>query len=612
MGLSFKGERDKRTVIPRSALRDQAAVSEIFGAIILIGIMAAAVGIIGVVLWSQPSPQKLPVFTALITNQSCTVFVKHDGGDTIARNSIRIFVDGFNQTGNFTKVGASGTWTTWAVGDTLTYTPVPCSSPPQKVDVLYNDGTNSVPVSSEFFGSFPSSGVTIPQVPPPAVADFNAAPLSGISPLAVSFTDTSTGPPDSWSWTFGDIGMGNTSSSQSPTHTYSNPGTYSVNLTVTSFEGINTLIKTNYITVYPPPPVAGFFGTPVSGAPGLVVSFTDTSTGSPTDWNWTFGDIGAANTSTSQNPSHTYSTAGTYSVTLTAANAGGNNTLTRTGYITVVVPPVANFTGAPTSGRAPLTVSFTDTSTNSPTGWNWTFGDIGAGNTSTSQNPSHIYTTPGTYSVNLTVTNLGGNSSLVRTNYIYVPVCFFDNFNDNSISTNWTFVGGTTWAEVGGVLSQTSAATADPKKAIISNSSLTFSPNYTITAKVRIDSWIDGDMARGGVSLYTNTADGNGFNLLFHTNHNSLQFLNDKVAWSPTTYSYTFTNSNWYWFKLNMTGGTLYGKVWQDGGTEPSTWPYSWTPAARTGTVYPALNGGSADATVYSTDSFDDVLVCAN
>jgi PKD repeat protein len=606
MGRSCTGERDKQTVIPRSTLRDQAAVSEILGAVILVGIMAVVVGIIGVALWSQPPPQKLPVFSTLITNQSCTVFVKHDGGDSIERNSIRIFVDGVNQTSYFTKVGASGTWTTWAIGDILTYTPAICSSPPQKVDVIYNDGTNSVPVSSGFFGSVPSSGV-IPPIPPLAVADFSATPLSGISPLAVSFTDASTGPPDSWSWTFGDIGAGNTSTSPSPAHTYMTAGTYSVNLTVFSFDGINTLIKTNYITVYPPPPVASFFGTPVSGAPGLVVSFTDTSTGTPTSWNWNFGDIGAGNTSTLQNPSHTYTTAGTYSVNLTATTAGGSNTLIKTNYITIVIPPVASFTGTPRSGPAPLVVTFTDASTGAPTSWNWSFGD---GTVSSLQSPAKTYTTAGTYSVNLTVTNLGGSSSLVRTNYIYVPVCFRDDFNDNSISSSWTFFSGT-WVESGGVLSQTSPATADPKKAIISNSGLTFGPNLTITAKVRIDSWIDGDMARGGVSLFTNTADGNGFNLLFHNNHNSLQFLNDKVAWSAVN-TFTFTNSNWYWFKLNMTSGTLYGKVWQDGGTEPSNWPYSYTPAARAGTVYPALNGGSADATVYSTDSFDDVLVCAN
>ena len=74
-----------------------------------------------------------------------------------------------------------------------------------------------------------------------------------------------------------------------------------------------------------------------------------------------------------QNPVHTYATAGTYTVSLNATNAGGSNITTQAGFITVLpTPPVAKFTGTPTSGTAPLTVQFTDKSTGSPTSWNWT------------------------------------------------------------------------------------------------------------------------------------------------------------------------------------------------------------------------------------------------
>ena len=66
--------------------------------------------------------------------------------------------------------------------------------------------------------------------------------------------------------------------------------------------------------------------------------------------------------------------------------------------------PVANFSGSPTSGTEPLTVNFTDLSTGSITSWAWTFGD---GGTSTAQNPSHTYTSAGTYTVALTVTGPG-------------------------------------------------------------------------------------------------------------------------------------------------------------------------------------------------------------
>jgi PKD repeat protein len=79
-------------------------------------------------------------------------------------------------------------------------------------------------------------------------------------------------------------------------------------------------------------PVADFTATPTSGTAPLAVSFTDTSTGSPTSWSWDFGDGG---TSTAQNPSHTYSSAGTYDVSMTATNAAGSDTKTRVGEVVV-------------------------------------------------------------------------------------------------------------------------------------------------------------------------------------------------------------------------------------------------------------------------------------
>lgn len=166
----------------------------------------------------------------------------------------------------------------------------------------------------------------------------------------------------------------------------------------------------------PVPPVANFTGTPTSGIRPLTVEFTDTSTNTPTSWSWTFGDGG---TSTAKNPSHQYTAAGTYTVTLTASNVAGSDDETKTGYVTVQnpPPPVANFTGTPTSGLKPLTVQFTDTSTNAPTSWAWTFGD---GGTSTLKNPDHVYASAGSYTVTLTATNGGGSDIETKTGYITV------------------------------------------------------------------------------------------------------------------------------------------------------------------------------------------------
>ncbi|MGD9549190.1 MAG: S8 family serine peptidase [Candidatus Krumholzibacteriia bacterium] len=93
--------------------------------------------------------------------------------------------------------------------------------------------------------------------------------------------------------------------------------------------------------VQPVAPTAEFAGTPTSGEYPLAVQFTDLSSGDPTGWIWTFGDGG---TSTARNPSHTYNLAGTYSVSLTASNAQGSDTVTKTGYITVNEPGVGGTT----------------------------------------------------------------------------------------------------------------------------------------------------------------------------------------------------------------------------------------------------------------------------
>jgi PKD repeat protein len=164
------------------------------------------------------------------------------------------------------------------------------------------------------------------------------------------------------------------------------------------------------------PPVAAFSAAPTSGIAPLTVQFTDASTNDPTAWSWNFGDGG---TSDQQHPSHTYNEPGTYTVSLTATNAGGSDTKTKTGHITVtapVLPPVAAFSAAPTTGTAPLTVQFTDESTGA-TLWSWNFGD---GRTSIAQSPSHTYSTAGTYTVALTVTNAGGSDTETKNGYITV------------------------------------------------------------------------------------------------------------------------------------------------------------------------------------------------
>ncbi|AKB51187.1 Chitin binding protein [Methanosarcina barkeri str. Wiesmoor] len=242
------------------------------------------------------------------------------------------------------------------------------------------------------------------------VAAFSASPTSGKAPLKVKFTDTSTGIPSKWFWNFGD---GSKSFQQNPVHKYSKAGTYTVSLTVKNAKGKNTVTKTEYIKVIAKP-VAAFSASPTFGKAPLKVKFTDKSTGTPKKWKWNFGD---GKISAKQNPIHKYSKAGKYKVTLTVANAAGINTVTKTNYITVIAKPVAAFSASPTSGKAPLKVTFTDKSTGTPKKWKWNFGD---GKISAKQNPIHKYSKAGKYKVTLTVANAAGINTKTISNYIIV------------------------------------------------------------------------------------------------------------------------------------------------------------------------------------------------
>ncbi len=146
----------------------------------------------------------------------------------------------------------------------------------------------------------------------------------------------------------------------------------------------------------------------VSGNPPLTVTFKDTSTSTTPviSWFWNFGD-GAI--STVQSPTHKYMTPGIYNVSLETGNEMGVNIVTYPDIVTVFQCPASNITARIISGRIPLPVRFTSTSTGTAiTSYKWNFGD---GKTSTVQNPLHIYKKVGMYTVTLTVTGPLGTST---------------------------------------------------------------------------------------------------------------------------------------------------------------------------------------------------------
>jgi len=212
------------------------------------------------------------------------------------------------------------------------------------------------------------------------------------------FTDLSytTTPGDfivSWHWDFGD---GGTSTSKNPYYTYATGGDYLVTLTIGSDLGCyDTLSKT--VTVLSPMDADFYYSTEC-----LIASFTDTSYVDPNDtilfWDWDFGD---GNTSTLQNPVHTYAAGGNYTVTLmTTCDCSGIDIETQ---VVTVNCPVSNFTASPVcDGYLMCFVDLSIANAATIDSWDWDFGD---GGTSTQQNPCHLFPASGTYNVTLTVMN---------------------------------------------------------------------------------------------------------------------------------------------------------------------------------------------------------------
>jgi len=220
----------------------------------------------------------------------------------------------------------------------------------------------------------------------------------------VQFTDTSTdinGYIASWYWEFGD---GGDSTSQNPTHQYTDDGTYLVTLTVTDddyeYDSLNRLI-----TVTNVPPVADANG-PYEGIVGTPVGFHGSaSSGTPPySYYWSFGD---GVYSIAQNPSHTYDEEGGYTVSLRITD---DNDMSDTDYTHVLIhssEAVVADAGGPYSGNIGETIQFSGSATGGtePYSWYWEFGD---GSISTVQNPTHTYTTVDEYTATLTVTDTYG------------------------------------------------------------------------------------------------------------------------------------------------------------------------------------------------------------
>ncbi len=247
-------------------MKSDAAASDLIAVMVLIAVFVTAAAIAGVALLSYPPGDAAPAMIARsVTDENGNISLSHDGGDPLVKGHFKILVDGVDRTANFSLIIASGTpspdWTSWETGQTLVLDPSLAETNPHiqivgegvsrtGSDWLLHEIGGDAP--TETTGPTPTVTVTptttttVTPTPVTLVANFTVNVTSGIAPLTVAFTDTSTGEPTSWSWDFGD---GSTSDKQSPTHTYTTPGTYTVTLTVTGAGASDIETKTNYIVV---------------------------------------------------------------------------------------------------------------------------------------------------------------------------------------------------------------------------------------------------------------------------------------------------------------------------------------------------------------------------
>ncbi|MCK9580972.1 MAG: PKD domain-containing protein [Methanoregula sp.] len=271
--------------------------------------------------------------------------------------------------------------------------------------VYMNEGIYTVSLTvKNNFGEDTTVKTDLVSVGGGAAVDFTADRTTVGVGSVISFTDLSTISPTSWMWDFGD---GTTGSGSNPDHKYRAVGVYDVTLTASNLYQSNSRTKNMYITVKNIPR-AEFEADKIRGGAPMNVQFTDKSTGLPTAWTWDFGD-GAS--STEQNPSHTYSSFGIYTVTLTATNNDGSDSVSKRDYIITTLAPVAEFKADRQVGKAPFIVTFTDLSKGDPISWSW---DLGDGTSSSEQNPRHIYMNEGSYDVSLTVTNQYGSDTMFK------------------------------------------------------------------------------------------------------------------------------------------------------------------------------------------------------
>ncbi len=305
-----------------------------------------------------------------------------------------------------TSTGTITNWT-WDFGDGAT------SAVQNPTHTYTNSGDFTITLTAvDGNGASPEVKINFIKVNPLPAPSFTTSIIGGCSlPSQVSISNVQPSTGVTYAW---DFGNGTTSSSGTPANvTYNSENSYDITLTVTdNITGcVNTIVETVNIFDYH----ADFSLSSASACAGKIVNFIDNSSPGTNTWNWNFGD---GSNSTVQNPTHSYLNAGTYTVILTVTNSVNGCSDTYTETIVVYPLPSPSFTFTPSSGCAPLDVSFTNTSGGTGS-FEWLFGD---GGSFLGVSPTgHTYLNNGTYSVTLTQTDANGcSNSVTQPNIISV------------------------------------------------------------------------------------------------------------------------------------------------------------------------------------------------
>ena len=230
---------------------------------------------------------------------------------------------------------------------------------------------------------------------PPSIKKLNGVPYKGCSPYTANLSASITSPEPviTYLWDFGD---GTTSALATPIHTYTDSGSYTVSLKVTTVNGCTTSFTMPDAVILSTRPTANFSATPREACAFEKIIFSDSSSGNITSWIWNFGDGGA---STQQNPTYNYKDTGFFPVTLIASNNNCADTLQIPDF-SYIKPPIAKFSPV-FNCNAPSIRQFQDNSIGAEN-WKWNFGD---GDSSLDKSPAHSFAGSGMYNVELEVTN---------------------------------------------------------------------------------------------------------------------------------------------------------------------------------------------------------------